>query len=706
MCSATGAYASITAANQGFTGTWEYPSAEMPGDGAGRAGYTRSLPYAYYYVDMAWLPWLEINGRITTFDNIYVVVNGKVERDYMDKAVDVKVMLHRSRDWRFPSLAVGGTDVKGTELFRSWYGVATWRRDNLAFSLGYGTDRMNGVFAGASWNVADWLTLKAEYSPMDYTNDGAGQPGSRRKTHPDPADSKLNLGAVLSAPWGTDLSLSWQRGEEFVVSLNQEFDMTRPLFSRGKNRVYDAPGSERVAQWRDVVPEKLAGNIVEALSRFVKARDVEVGMTEGKIYVAYENFGHGSQAETMVRVLVVMAALSPHLDSVYLIPRVRGVPVVCAEFPGDLLFALRARDLGTKDLLGSAEFTWAERDFFEARGLEQEWVFHGGRDIRDIGRHDAGIRVSYEPRVDQTLDDDYQNRWSLYLSYEDNAYNGWGAYAGIRFPIYNDVDIWWEPDMNDEIRIQRAVINYLGNFRGNRLSPLWTLSEAGWLDQNWFGFNQWGRVYTGDGRLWAGVRLGIAHSRDPMSFAGLSDGQWGEIFREHGVYLGTDAESWRTVGWLQGGFSLTEMGLDFQLDAGRFLDGDEGVTASVVRRWDYASIGFWAARTNHRLGDDKVNNAGVHVELPLETWFGGMFGNSTLPPSLGHDISVVSSWRFDAAREPGAWMDPGGLLSQFRPAELKKNVGMILEEYCAFEDTGREKNEILGLTDFLKKVNR
>ncbi|MDR3279256.1 MAG: YjbH domain-containing protein, partial [Synergistaceae bacterium] len=161
LCAPNGAVASISTANQGFVGLWEYPTAEMPADGAGHFGLTYAKPYSYYYLSMAWLPWLEINGRFTLFDNIGVIVNGKRERDYMDKAIDAKVMLHRSRNWYMPSVAVGGTDLKGTELMKAWYGVATWRRDNLAFSMGYGTDRLNGFFAGASWNVDDWLTLKA-----------------------------------------------------------------------------------------------------------------------------------------------------------------------------------------------------------------------------------------------------------------------------------------------------------------------------------------------------------------------------------------------------------------------------------------------------------------------------------------------------------------------------------------------------------------
>ena len=275
-----GADASVTAANQGFVGMWEYPSAEMPRDGIGRVGYTNASPYSHYYADLAWLPWLEVNARLTTFGNVFAAPDGGINdrgigRDYMDKAFDVKAILHGSRKWYLPSVAFGMTDVMGTELSKAMYGVATWRRDKLAFSVGYGTERLNGFFAGASWSVADWLELKAEYSPLDYSLDTVGG----YKVHGDAADSKYNFGAVFKAPWGMEGAVSWQRGEEFVFSLSHVFSMSGPFFEGSAShhdKSYGFPGASRVAEWRDADAERLGGDIVDALSRYVRVRDVEV----------------------------------------------------------------------------------------------------------------------------------------------------------------------------------------------------------------------------------------------------------------------------------------------------------------------------------------------------------------------------------------------------------------------------------------------
>jgi hypothetical protein len=169
------------------------------------------------------------------------------------------------------------------------------------------------------------------------------------------------------------------------------------------------------------------------------------------------------------------------------------------------------------------------------------------------------------------------------------------------------------------------------------------------------------------------------------------------------MYDDTSIEPWSAVAWLQGGYSLSEFGLDFQLDVGRYIDSDTGVRASVTRRWDYGSIGFWVIRTDHRLEDDKITNAGVNIELPMETWLSGWPGSGSISPTLEHDVSIVSTWRGDAARVPGTGNTPDQFLQQFRPIELKKNVEMILEEYCSYDDIELEKTEYLGLTDFLKK---
>ena len=671
-----------TPANAGFTGLWEYPTAEMPTDGTGRFGATLASPYAFYYVNLAWLPWLEINTRLTTFDNIHVDHMGSANsvgrgRRYMDKAIDLKAMLHRSRRWYLPSVAFGVTDVMGTELMQAWYGVATWRRNNVAFTLGYGTDRMNGLFAGFAWDIAPWLTFKAEYSPLDYTRDRV----ENYRPHPGRARARYNAGVVMSAPWGTELSISHQRGEEFAFTLSQRFNLTGTFFGSNnrRNTAYEKPGSARLAHWRDIEPQKLSNAIIDGLSKYVRVRDVEVALGERKIYVAYENYGHSSHAEAMVRVLVVVAAVAPHVDAVFLIPRVRGVPVVSAEFPGEMLFGIRSRELTSERLWRETRFTWAERNFSTfLAGLEKEGklLFRSERSMLDRARHDLKAMVVYEPRINRRLDDDYESRWSVDLVYEHRSSAGWAGFAAVRFPVWNDIDIWWEPWTNDDVRLQRAVGSYVTRPAGS----LWVTGEAGWLDERYFGINTWCRFYSRDGRWWFGARLSAVRERDPFSFAGLARGRLRFGFGPDDANL----SPWRSTGWLQAGYNFSDMGLDIALDYGQFLDTDVGGKVSLTRRWDDVAVGFWMSRTDRLTTGKNFTNTGVRLELPAERWFGSWFGRSSAHV-WEQEFTLLSTWRADAGREPGAWRSPDRLLTQLRPIELRKNVRKLLEEYSAFE---------------------
>ncbi|MDR3354900.1 MAG: YjbH domain-containing protein, partial [Synergistaceae bacterium] len=471
-----------------------------------------------------------------------------------------------------------------------------------------------------------------------------------------------------------------------------------------KDKSFEAPGTHRIAEWADTDPERICESIVEALSQYVRVRDIETAVGERKILVAYENYGHSSQAEAMVRVLVVIAAVSPHLDEVRLVPRVRGIPVISAVFPGDTLYAIRTRSLAQASPLESARFEWAERGLMS--DLDAEWVFYGGRSLQKRAKQDFKAMIAFEPRIDQTLDDDYQSRWNIDLIYERRSSNGWGAYTDVRVPIFNDVDIWWEPEMNDRVRLHQAVISYLASLasstslKGNSGGlDIWSLSEAGWLDENWFGVNQWARVYSRNGRLWGGARIGMVRDRDPLSFAGLPDGRLEYV--SSGNYK-ESGDPWQPVWWVQAGYVFPDMNLDVEVDYGRFIDSDTGAKLSLIRRWDDSSVGFWVSRTDRLSPGKDFTAAGIHLELPAERWFGSWLGNSSAYV-WEQDVPLLSTWRIDAGREPGSWKNPERMLSQFRPGELKQNVEKILEEYCSFELSEPSEQSIRGLTGYIIK---
>ena len=327
----------------------------------------------------------------------------------------------------------------------------------------------------------------------------------------------------------------------------------------------------------------------------------------------------------------------------------------------------------------------------------QEGAYRSGL-LADRARHTVKAMFVYEPRLDQTLDDDYQNRWSLDLIYQGRYSKGWGAYVDVRFPLYNNVDIWWEPDMNDKIRLQQAAALYVKNLTGGR-NGVWLMAEAGWLDEEYFGLNLWGRWYLGHG--WLGTRLAAQRDRHPENFASLADGKlvyYNLSNRRYGDWYATGEDPWHWMAWLQAGYSFANPDLDLQLDWGRFADTDVGCKIAVVRHWDDTSIGFWWMKTDRLARDRDYTRAGVHMEIPAEKWFGSWFGRSS-DHVWEQDTLLLSSWRIHSGREGGHVRTPERLLGQLRPLVLKQNVTQLLREYCSFEDVAERDSGAQSLVE-------
>ena len=689
----------LSQSNTGMNGLWEYPTAEILPDGQGRFGYTNASPYKFYFLNMTWLPWLEINARLNTFDTIWIG-----QRDYMDKAIDLKLMLYdnyrSSNYWYIPSLAVGIMDTSGTELMKSYFAVATWHWGSFSPTLGYGTDRLNGVFAGLEWEVNDWLSVKAEYSPLNYANDIV----SNRRVLAKTPSSKYNFGVVLKSPWGTEASVSYQRGDEFVFTISQHLNLGGPYLA-GEKMPYKKDGDARIATWDKIDSKQLIRKIKNGLEKYVRVRDIDVKLDTlknggHKLTLAYENYGHSSHADAMMRILVVLASVMPETDELVLIQRVSRVPIVAAEFPGEFLFDLRARSIRGEKALEHAKFYWAD---YKRQNVKSDP--EPDSDINSVtakllanrARHNVKAMVTYEPRIDQTLQKSYFDRWSLDLIYQGRYSNGWGSILDIKFPLANHIDIWWEPDLNDKIRIQQAAVTYLSNI--NNSGRFWLFGEGGYLDEEWFGTNIWARWYTPDGRFWLGGRFTAQRDRDPEEFGRLTHGRY--MFYLGGKYE-DDRDPWRYHGWFQAGFNIDALDLDFGFDWGEYLDRDQGYKISATRRWDDTAIGFWYIKTDTLAPDRDYTKIGVHMEIPAEKWFGTFFGRNS-EHIWEQDTLILSAWMLNSGREGGIVRSPDRIMAQMRPAALKKNVARLLEEYCAYDEDSQDNRfkNVRSLMDYI-----
>jgi membrane-associated phospholipid phosphatase len=165
---------------QGQSGYINMPSAWVEADGTLSVGYGYDHPYGSFWTSATVLPFLQVTGRYVSIAGIagFSSVPGEYGSNYgryKDKVVDAKLRVLEESAW-LPSVAVGATDLLGTELFKGHYVVASktfGQARNIEASIGYGRRRPDGIFAGVRWGplaLPGWA-LVAEYDANDYSKD-------------------------------------------------------------------------------------------------------------------------------------------------------------------------------------------------------------------------------------------------------------------------------------------------------------------------------------------------------------------------------------------------------------------------------------------------------------------------------------------------------------------------------------------------------
>jgi hypothetical protein len=649
--------------NSGLTGLWEYPTAEILDDGVGWFGYNETYPYNQLYIALGYLPNVELNLRVTNFLNGPWISPGFGH--YKDKGFDAKYRI-KEQDGIWPSIAVGVTDLSGTELLRAYFGVGTYRFGDIAVSLGWGSDRLGGIFGGIEWQPNSWLTLKAEYSSIDYNE----YPFWDYKELP--KDSDYNYGAVISTPWNLDLNVSYQRGDELCFGVRYNFDLKKPIFGGHKDRLKGLPINE-LPSWDQTDPNLMVTEIANALPKELSIKDVQVLASDKKLLVTYENIGYSSEAEAMGRVLYLVSSMIPwDMESVSLVPKVRGIAVSRIDVPGEHCALLRLGELRREYLVESQAY-WTNPDN-ELGILEGEkWSLSAVPEEEVDDEHAFKVMPVYELQALRGQEDYYMDRTSLDFIYEwhPKQKNGAAGVVDIRMPLYNDIELSYQPYVNDETRIWQAVYGQMRRIDTNSFE----LSEVGWLDQMWFGINYSRRTYFKNGRWWTGFKAGIIHERDPYGFGSLSDYRVAfypdmSPYREYG-----DNEGWFTVGLLQGGYRFPELDFEISIDAGVYADGDSGGTVMFMRHWDDIGIGLWGTRTSHVPEGEDFTNSGIYLEIPLDAWRGKRSKH------IWTQKARIQGW-FDpyAGREADWWQTPDLLWGQRNPERLLYNLNEELEQ--------------------------
>lgn len=249
-------------------------------------GYSYDRPYGTLWLSSTILPLLQVSGRFVSVNGIpgFPPEEGDYGKNYgryKDKVVDAKVRLWAENGW-FPALAVGATDLLGTELFKGQYVVATKTfgpARNIEASIGVGRRRPDGVFAGARWTptqAPNWA-LVAEYDANDYPADfRAGETVAR--------DRRKGATLGLEYRWGWLGAQIARHRDHFSANVYatipfSEREFIPKIMEPGYLKPSQAPARATGADW--LTDGKYARSLVDALVK-QDFRNVRVEL-DGKV---------------------------------------------------------------------------------------------------------------------------------------------------------------------------------------------------------------------------------------------------------------------------------------------------------------------------------------------------------------------------------------------------------------------------------------
>jgi membrane-associated phospholipid phosphatase len=306
-----------TPSNNGQSGYINTPSAVVEADGTFSLGYGYDSPYGQLWVTSTILPALQVTGRYVSITGVPAFANSNTDPEYgagygryKDKVVDGKLQLWQERDW-LPSVAVGASDIFGTALFKSQYGVATktfGAARNLELSLGYGTKRIDGLFAGARWTPVShprW-SMVAEYNSVDYKQDYLPEATGAAKRRKGPA-------VGLEYRWGW-LGVQAARGRDnfsinaYVTIPFGEREYVPKIFEPAVFEDKDPIVPPSIPEWRQ--DAGYGADLIRALTA-QDFKNVRVGLSGNVLHLTLTNSRISNMGRAVGRAVRTALAFTP-----------------------------------------------------------------------------------------------------------------------------------------------------------------------------------------------------------------------------------------------------------------------------------------------------------------------------------------------------------------------------------------------------------
>lgn len=623
-----------TQANSGGVGLLQTPTARFADEGAFSFNANRTSPYSRYSISVTPLPWLEGTLRYTSLTNRrYGSESFSGDQSYKDKAFDAKLRLWQESYW-LPQVAVGLVDMAGTGLFSSEYLVANKRFWDLDLSLGFGwgylgnradisnpfgslreDERAKGKSGGGNFNTStyfsgpaaffggveyqtpwDRLRLKVEVDGNDYRN----EPGD-----PDfePADSRVNLGAVFSVSPGIDITAGWERGNTAMVGITFRTNLKT---GQMPTKFLD-PEPER----RHPLPAGVAGGHVDWADISQRLKDnagfavEEIAVRDRELVVTGEQTTYRNEAEGVKRASRILdnSLGEDTYDWYTLVNKPRGMAVTQTRINPRTLRDYEENRTDIQGLrLGMTNAAPSEKDsntLFAAELDKFDWGLSLGYK-QNMGGPDNFILYQFLARVNAEYRFN-RNSW-VRGSLGVDLINNWD-----KFKLEGTSEL---PQVRTNVReyltTSDVILENLQYTWTRQLHPdVYAMAYTGLLE-SMFGGVGGELMYRPYGSDWAvGMDANWVKQRGfRQDFS----------FRDYSTVTGHVSTYWQTGWW-----DILAKG-----SAGRYLAGDYGGTLDLSRRFDNGvTVGAWATRTNvlsEEYGEGSFDK-GIYFTFPFDAFF-------------------------------------------------------------------------------------
>jgi hypothetical protein len=614
---ATGADAPFDGpANWGGTGLLETPTARVLKEGRYRIGVSQVDPYRYYYGAVSPLQGLEVDGRIT--EVLGVQAFGEAYGDYKDKAVDLKYQFVAEGKW-LPALAIGIMDPHGTRVYPSQYVVMSKQIYPFDFTLGYGNGRFGrhplpsqgeGVrlemledpktwlsdsrfFGGIEFAPWEKCSIMVEYSPILY-HEQVFDP-AQRKYFQQAVPSPFNFGVRWRPYRWTDITLSWQRGNQWGVNLAVAFDLGNPLAP-----IYDPVYREMPEQRLKPLEARIAAALYGA-----GFADIGILQDGGDLLIEAENEKYFYQPRAIgVALRALHEIVPPSIRRVRLVLTNKRIPLISFETARDDVALFVQEKITVNEFL---RLSAIRTDLTDTRTAAGQYVKH----------FDYGIKPEFRM---------FLNDPSGFFKYRLGA-SGWAAYrpwrgasvvAGTEVYPLNNISTVNEPlsrpvrsDLvpyqQDNVSLTMLMFEQIDKFRHEIYGKL----SAGLLEIQYAGLDgEVARPFF-DGRLMVGAGGSVVRKREAGSPLMLKDNDWKEFF---------------STAFFNTRLNIPELEASIDLKAGQFLAGDTGVRITVSKFFNGVILSAWYSATDTSGFTDNFNRGyhdkGVAITIPLRLFRG------------------------------------------------------------------------------------